>query len=445
MLDYRVVRFFRFSLVVVLLLTLSVLRLPAAAQEPESRTFDRDATGVAPEREPVILGRIPVSALEEQVVVELPAVADTYIASGEPDRNFGNSLGLFLGFTVEYGAARPLLRFDLDPVPSFARVEGATLWLYLAEANPLNDLPMETTVVDLIEPWQENTVVWGEDAGPEWGPFRSEAEVGNEAGWYQWDVTDLVVAWVAGEQPNYGLEILGEEIPGRERIFFSREAAGEFYPRLNVTYTEPTVVTVNPLPLFSPQEFTVSWNVPEEALPAIAYYDVQYRVDGGAWLDWLTEVPAEQTSAQFIGEHGRLYEFRARGVDQEGNPEPFGDAEAGTTVDAVPPVSQVTPLPPTTATPSFPVSWSGTDDGSGIRCYDIQYRVDQGPWALWLQCTLLTSATFVTPGDGHYEFEARAQDNVGNVEPFTNVPEAGTVVTAHQPLEIRVWLPIIHR
>jgi hypothetical protein len=240
MLEFPVVRFFRFSLFVVLLLALSILRLPASAQVPETRTFDRDATGVAPEREPVVLERVPLSPLEAQVVVEFPAVADTYIASGEPDRNFGNSLGLFLGFTVEYGAARPLLRFDTTPIPALTTVERATLWLYLAEANPLNDLPMETTVVDLVEPWQEHTVVWGEEdeAGPEWGPFRSEAAVGSEAGWYQWDVTDLVAAWVAGEQPNYGLEILGVEIRGRERIFFSREAAGDLYPRLNVQYIE---------------------------------------------------------------------------------------------------------------------------------------------------------------------------------------------------------------
>jgi hypothetical protein len=444
MLESPAVRFFRFCLFAILLATLISLRLPASAQEPEPPAFDRDATGVAPEREPVVLERIPLSPLETQVVVELPAVADTYIASEEPNQNFGNSLGLFLGRSVDFGAQRPLLRFDVNPIPSFAQVESATLWLYLTTASPPGDEPMETSVVDLVEPWQENTVAWGEDGGPEWGPYRAEAAVGSEAGWYQWEVTDLVIAWVTEGQANYGVTILGEEIIGRERIFYSRESV-ERYPRLNVTYTEPSVVTIDPLPPFSPREFTVSWSVPDEALPAIAHYEVQYRVDGGEWLEWLTEVPAEQTSATFTGEHGRLYAFRARGVDHEGNPEPFSDAEASTTVDAAAPVSRVEPLPPLITTPTFEVSWTGTDEGSGIRCYDVQYRVNQGPWAPWQQCTLRTSATFTTPDDGYYEFEARAEDNVGNVEPFTNVPDAGGVVAARAPLEPRAWLPIIHR
>lgn len=130
-------------------------------------------------------------------------------------------------------------------------------------------------------------------------------------------------------------------------------------------------------------------------------------------------------------------------MDNAGNAEPFGDAEAETIVDAAPPTAEVEPLVPLVNEESFTVAWTGSDGGSGIRCYDIQYRLNAGPWELWQDCTAATSATFTAAEDGVYEFEARAQDNVGNVEDFTGQPEAGVLVDARRPfLQPRAWFPI---
>lgn len=121
-----------------------------------------------------------------------------------------------------------------------------------------------------------------------------------------------------------------------------------------------------------------------------------------------------------------------------------------TAVDATPPNTRVNPLPLITRTPSFVVSWTGTDGpgGSGIRCYDVRYRFNNGLWLPLLNCTTATSVLF-TPGagDGLYEFEARATDNDGNVEPFLNQAEARTQLDVVPPFigDVRLWLPTVAR
>jgi hypothetical protein len=143
-------------------------------------------------------------------------------------------------------------------------------------------------------------------------------------------------------------------------------------------------------------------------------------------------------------ENGRFYEFRARGVDNVGNVEPFGGPEAGTTADTMPPVTLVDPLPAIVHTDSVHVSWSGSDDVTGIQYYDVRRRVGDGNWNLWLQLTTATSFTATGLADGWYQFEARAVDNLNHVEPFLDQAEASVLVDADLPfVEPVVWLPIV--
>jgi len=60
----------------------------------------------------------------------------------------------------------------------------------------------------------------------------------------------------------------------------------------------------------------------------VAVYDVQVKVDDGAWTAWLTATTA--TEAMYSGELGHLYTFRARATDHVSNTGPW--AEASTTV-----------------------------------------------------------------------------------------------------------------
>ncbi len=371
-------------------------------------------------------------------VVEIPADADTYISSEKADHNFAVT-NLYLGYNQEdnYGAERLLLHFDIaNGIPANAVINSAQLRLYLYSSDPTDDDVMGMVIRRTNSHWTENAVTWNSE--PEWGEIRVDDDVGSAVGWYEWDVKDLVSGWYDGSYNNYGVEIIGDEhVQQRERAFYSRESPTENFPRLKVDYTvydddEPPIITIDPLAGYSSANFTVSWSGEDRGTSGIAYYDIQYRVDGGDWLDWFLHVTF--TSAEFSGENGKFYEFRARGVDNAGNVEAFGDPEAHTTVDTAPPNSWAQPLATFMNIAQFIVNWYGDDHGgSGIRHYDVQYRFNGGSWVLWQQQTIGVSATFTADADGLYEFEVRAVDNIGFQETFINHAEAATTIDRAPP------------
>lgn len=424
--------------------------LHAQAAGPGEPAPVRGMQRTAPTRTPRLLTQTPLASGALNAVVELPVVADSYIASARPNQNFGAD-SLFLGYNVfgdNFGAQRIVLRFDTaGTLPAGAQINNAQLRLRLAFASPAEDLPMGTVLRRLASDWSETGVNWNSE--PQWTDVDDRASVGSALGWYEWDVRTEVEAWVNGT-PNYGLEIIGDErIQERERAFYSRETTTGYFPRLVVDYTVnadqlPPAVTVDPLPAFVGRNFTVSWHGSDPGGSGIAGYDVQYRVDEGEWIEWLSGVTF--TAEEFAdAKNGRRYEFRARGVDNTGNAEAFGDAEAATSADTAPPTARVTPLPAVVGVMRFTVTWSGTDGtGAGIQYFDVRYRMNGGAWQVWQQQTSATSALFIAPGEGVYEFEARAVDNRGLVEDYTGGPDTGTIVNTAPPyVQPQLWFALV--
>ncbi|MCJ7575494.1 MAG: hypothetical protein MUO80_02275 [Dehalococcoidia bacterium] len=102
------------------------------------------------------------------------------------------------------------------------------------------------------------------------------------------------------------------------------------------------------------------------------------------------------------------------------------------TIDSEPPSSEVADLPPVVDSPSFLVSWNGTDDstGSGISRYDIYYS-DNGslfaPWLLGANSTT-TEGTFTGVFGHTYSFYSIATDNARNAEAAPPEADATTTV-----------------
>ncbi|MEM3555034.1 MAG: RHS repeat-associated core domain-containing protein, partial [Candidatus Micrarchaeaceae archaeon] len=81
----------------------------------------------------------------------------------------------------------------------------------------------------------------------------------------------------------------------------------------------PPTSRVLPLPpLSTDPEIVVEWSG-EDSTSGLAAYDVQVRVDGGAWQDWRVGVTG--TSGVYVGILGHTYAFRSRGHDRAGNVE----------------------------------------------------------------------------------------------------------------------------
>jgi len=98
------------------------------------------------------------------------------------------------------------------------------------------------------------------------------------------------------------------------------------------------------------------------------------------------------------------------------------------TVDNTAPVSQVAALPPSESSSSFPVQWSGTDVGAGMRDFTIYVSDNGGPFTVLQTNTTATSASFAGQIGHTYGFYSIARDLVGNVEGAKSAAEATTQV-----------------
>lgn len=89
-------------------------------------------------------------------------------------------------------------------------------------------------------------------------------------------------------------------------------------------------------------------------------------------------------------------------------------------IDQVVPNSSITAFSPSVSYESaFPVTWGGTDDRSGVRWYDIQYRDgnrEDSVWVDWMTNVTSISSIFIGQAGHTYYFRARALDVAGNLE-----------------------------
>lgn len=167
----------------------------------------------------------------------------------------------------------------------------------------------------------------------------------------------------------------------------------------------------------SPGPFTVDWSGEDTGGSGLKNFDVQVKEGvAGAWSDWQMGVTA--TSASYPGLGGRTYAFRSRARDNAFNVEAWpADYDVLTTVEALPPLSRVDPLP-AYARSGLPVTWRGNDPGgSGIAGFFVQVRQGVGgAWTSWQANTTATTASFEgTPGQAYF-FRARAVDRAQNLE-----------------------------
>ncbi|WP_319507152.1 DUF1616 domain-containing protein [uncultured Methanolobus sp.] len=97
------------------------------------------------------------------------------------------------------------------------------------------------------------------------------------------------------------------------------------------------------------------------------------------------------------------------------------------------PVSKVLTLPVSVGENSFTVQWNGTDKGSGIYYYDIDYSTDAISWKRWITKTTATSAEFEGKQGETYYFRSKAVDNAMNEEMDHTVPDTSTKVDITAP------------
>ncbi len=98
-----------------------------------------------------------------------------------------------------------------------------------------------------------------------------------------------------------------------------------------------------------------------------------------------------------------------------------------------PPRSEMVPLPISVNTTDFEVEWNGTDIGSGIEYYLVEYSIDGENWQTWLSESNETSATFTGVNGNDYYFRTQAMDGAGNWEIVHDTPDTNTTVDLTEP------------
>jgi hypothetical protein len=110
--------------------------------------------------------------------------------------------------------------------------------------------------------------------------------------------------------------------------------------------------------------------------------------------------------------------------------------------DIVPPRNVAIEAPPYTTETEFPVSWTATDDTSGLAFYTVAYSgTVYTAWQIWLERTRARSDFFSAPVQGaKYIFLVVAYDHVGNyawrdIETYVDFPRTylPLVLRGHPP------------
>ena len=434
----RSARLFTISLLMLLLLGLTTaVALPQEETADESYPTDAE---VAATLEPIVLKETRRGNVKT-ITFEIPVGADTFTTSNRPNTSWASDPNLRVGFNLAQGngAQRIYLYFPTDKIPTNATVQNATLRAYLNGFSPTGDAPMGLLARFLNSPWDASTLTWA-NFNPSWGAEIGVGQNPASVGWIEANITGPVQEWVSGARTNYGLMIQGDETPQqRERVFTAINANNGLHPRLVVTYdvivdTTPPTSTMTALPQWSTGSFNVSWSgTDNQGGTGIRHFDVQVRQNGGGWQNWQTATT--NTSATYNGQNGILYEFRVRAVDRANNFEAFpSNPQAATTVDTVPPTSSMNALPQFTFTSNFPVSWTGSDAGSGILHYDVQFLVNNGDWQTLVAATPQTSHVVTNaPSGATYGFRVRAVDRAGNIQDFPAGIQAQTTISTGNP------------
>jgi RHS repeat-associated protein len=200
-----------------------------------------------------------------------------------------------------------------------------------------------------------------------------------------------------------------------------------------MTVASPPTSTVSSLPAATTNTtFTVRWSgTPGVAASSITSYNVFFDEDGSATFSPF-QTATNATSAPFTGQLGHRYGFYSVATNNLGLVQPTPNGAQATVTVAGLPTSTVSPLPSTSRTTHFTVSWSGTpgQGASSITSYEIFFSVNGGAFTPFLAHTTATSAPFTGQARDTYRFYSVATDNLGDTQPTPSSAQATTTVVA---------------
>ena len=226
----------------------TVMATPTPALAPPSiPTPTRTATPAPPVPTP----GAPFELVLRQGVDGYAGASDTYISGWSPETNFGNDPSMAIR-SGDWMAS--LIRFDLSQLPTLARVQNATLRLYISSIS--NPAALSVSAHMVVRQWDEASATWFlASAGEGWTVPGARAtgtdirnlpstrqDVQSAGAWYEFDITPMVYYWVAHPKDNRGLILRGTgEVGVQYNIVASDSSSAERRPSLVITLVLPTL------------------------------------------------------------------------------------------------------------------------------------------------------------------------------------------------------------
>ena len=220
--------------------------------------------------------RIPTRGIETrealasgaaEVTLELqPGAAaglDTHLSQANATKNYGIDPGMYTDNIADPNKRRALLAFDLSSIPGGSTIVSAILTLWnLNSGGGGGGAPVNIAVHRALTQWYEGakngappdagqdgstwnlrnangSVAWaggaGGASGSDWQAAATATTVVSGIGYFTWDVTADVTAWVGGTN-NYGWWILNTS--GIWKQFAqSDHATAAYRPKLTIVYS----------------------------------------------------------------------------------------------------------------------------------------------------------------------------------------------------------------
>lgn len=149
---------------------------------------------------------------DDEVTLELCAVADATVNEASPTANYGDDDVLRAGYGQgdnEPFAFRSLARFDLSFIPPGSEIREATFEAgqIMADGQPQVKLPLYA----VRAPWEEMGVTWANQPPVSEQPAATTTVDDGTPVIFAWEVRDLVQEWLDGGLENNGLELRGPE------------------------------------------------------------------------------------------------------------------------------------------------------------------------------------------------------------------------------------------